>query len=310
MLSEKMTYPIALAKQATIEFPSGKKPLHPRKGVSLPTELFTQIQSFVSGLCDFHMVFDPKMDYYFGKGNISRTQYDFRLWAASYMTVGLGINSNLLLFGQNIRLKTYYVSDTNRSYLGYMSPWDSLMHATYTSPPPEPEKEAGFFSGLVRMNPIRADPIAIESGAKVSLFQVLFKKYLEKGLYDKILTQKDLKLVENDGDLTKEYYKCNDWHAELRNGTTLKFSPQRNTDQDSRQDFIAEKSFEFGESLEFLMNEFNNGQLFGPRILEAMEMIGYATPRNPATLRLYSDSVLEANEWKNFKEVQRMKENL
>ena len=290
--------------------------------------IFTYDDGMVdSEQCDIDIIFNPFLAWNFGNGRISEDQYDFQLKAARQITHGLGIYSNLELDAHYPN--KYSIMDPSTTFLSYMSPWDSLVYGVgvrgniFSFPPRIWKNTASFLespSGMASYIP--------SAGEKRPL-SYLINKYQYSGLYGTNVTdlvmfpaftsaiERD-RLSNNDWrtylnwdryavrvfnesihefflSMERESKHYTGWRVQLNGRTFLDIEGFRDrvelaTRYEETEEFLMSSAIFRGQSLENLMNEQNNGKLYGPKTLRVLEEIGHATLRNPQTLVFYGAS--------------------
>ena len=284
---------MALAKQANFK-PIAERNLKmvEKFPVSLPNEVTNEILTSASA-CDFAIDFYGNRNWYFGNGTIAPTQYDFRLIAAKEITKGLGITSNMeiqldgaLYFKSMIQKQYFDPGHPQRLQPRYMSPWDSLIYATYMADTPR-KLSNGY--GILK-TPKRGDQFP---------FSTFFKKFNDAGYYQTGTEGFDMKIW-------KEFVKLDNWRVVLGEGRFLNLtyvpyaSMEINAEYNCTNEFLLSPVFYNGSSIETIMRHFNNGSLYGPLTLEALQMMGHATRQNPNTIEFYSPEE-SARGWTKFR---------
>ena len=288
-----MSYPMALAKQAKFDYISRQEALkvaYLQKATKASKDVALEINSYEYGDCDIHVSFHSSLDWYFGNGEITSEQLDIRLQAAEFLTWGIGIRSNFVGLDDNYKAETYYITNPSTRYLGYMSPWDNLIYGTYA---PQQEQQ-GLFENVLNIFGIwfSGTSIGPQRGNQVPLSEVVFKKLLNSGLYGKNLTQTDFNRIKSDTELRNNYFNYTNWHARVGDGEVLNLvDGDISNEYAETRDFLLSASEPYGHTIESLMDRFNDGRLYGPRLLKALELIGHSTHRNPQNFEFYTGNV-------------------
>ena len=277
-----MTYPMALAKQAKFKNPIQYFPV---LGV-----INSAIMAFstVGSDCDFNIVFNRDKDWYFGNGSITHTQYDLRFTAAREITKGLGFSSNMALeFNDGLELTKfspvkYNILDNQEAHTSYMSPLDSLIYGEY------------------RPN--------------VTQRNMAFKLQNTSIGNDQLPLSTFFRTRESNIKARREFLKVDNWRVKLKEGRFLNLSyipfdsMVLSASYGRTREFLMNPLLYRGCSIDTLMRVYNNGSLYGPLTLEALQLIGHATPQNPHLIQLYNpENVERLKEYLDIEDVKKDK---
>ena len=157
-----------------------------------------------------------------------------------------------------------YLPDKEEPFTSYPSPLDSLIYGDY-----KPDTWQKISNGLGRLK-----------SPKQLAMSTLFKNYNDFQSY-----QKDIKMKQ-------EFLKVDKWRVMLGKGKSLNLSykPQGcmmlSTLYGHTREFLMSPTLYEGVPLDTLMRVYNNGSLYGPLTLEALQLMGHATRQNPIQLEL------------------------
>ena len=289
-----MTFPMALAKQGKFKYlDQGTQKIANIRPVQLPEDSIRNIISFLDPnepLCDFDINFDISLktgaNWHFGHGNITDNQYDFRLAAAVEITHGLGFNSNY--FNEYTTLPQFYwIEDPFTTHLSYMSPFDSLLYGRFR---PDFGETLGRYWYRFKDNmQIRSLPPIL---GKLAMFSTELKKFQRiGGLYGQNMT--GFHMTDFQKYHARELYDqighFKIYGIELTDRTSLGiYNGHLDWWYWNTTEFLMCPGNHGGKSLESLMNNLNQGNLYGPLTLKVLAEIGHATKNNPKVLQFYT----------------------
>ena len=298
-ISEVMTYPMALAKQANFKF-LDPEDIHIKEAdeiypIQLPEDAIRHIYSLFKedDQCDFqvHLRSSDRLNWFFGNGTIAGNQYDIRLMAARAFTRALGFSSTYNGMDR-IRPETYWFDDPSTTFFSYMSPMDGLIWGTGMR---SHNLAAAAVANciLCLMNPIRTGHYVPFPGEKRRLAYI-FNKYNRAGLNGKNMTDRALTRSQRKylASIEEEFQSYEDWRMVFQDQTSLRIGPYSEMNllrsYQNTEEFLMSPATFLGQSLETLMNLLNNGKLYGPLTMKALEEIGHVTEKNTHPLEFYT----------------------
>ena len=284
-----MSYPYQVSQEAQFETKFKlKQQVRSILNEELPLELINVVESYAEPKCGIYVQFEcnPNSELFFGTRNTSKYEndIDFQIIMAQDITRALGFDTHLttITMDENeIVIPKSIQLDNGTDILLRMSPMDFLVYNS-----PNVRHSWPFLSSIGRLlkRPKEMEPIGNR-----------WKKWEDLGLYNPGFNISETSgraknIINSNGKYLHDSLSMGVTEAFFLDGEFLPLIFDDNKYEIAAnfgQEFLLTPFLETsGKSLQELMDEHNNGELYGPRILQVLEVVGYATARNPRTIEL------------------------